>query len=192
MQENQPAAQIAAKHNIFSRMAPYMSWIFLVLVGIDPRVFRLGGEIVSHNTTDAHLVCYPEILFRKSVKYTKWQKKCEMNQVVKKVWNEPSGKKSLKWTKWQRNAGIWTTELKWWRFIGAFYLCVIFQGDIGLNVAKMIAELIRDNQKIVDRISQEQIELFVGLLKLNKVTLFFFKLYKNFIFMQDLYEQLDF
>ena len=33
----------------------------------------------------------------------------------------------------------------------------------------MIAELIRDNRKIVDRISQEQIELFVGLLKLSKV-----------------------
>ena len=27
MQENQPAAQISDKHNIFSRMAPYMSWI---------------------------------------------------------------------------------------------------------------------------------------------------------------------
>ena len=53
MQENQQAAQIAAKHNIFSRMAPYMSWIFLVLVGIDPGVSHLGGEIVSHNTTDA-------------------------------------------------------------------------------------------------------------------------------------------
>jgi len=38
-----------------------------------------------------------------------------------------------------------------------------------LNVAKMIAELIRDNRKIVDRITQEQIELFVGLLKINKV-----------------------
>ena len=25
MQENQPAAQIAAEHNIFPRMAPYMS-----------------------------------------------------------------------------------------------------------------------------------------------------------------------
>ena len=25
MQENQPAAQIAVKHNIFSRIAPYMS-----------------------------------------------------------------------------------------------------------------------------------------------------------------------
>jgi len=33
----------------------------------------------------------------------------------------------------------------------------------------MIAELIRDNRKIVDRITQEQIELFVGLLKINKV-----------------------
>ena len=49
MQENQPAAQIAAKHNIFSRM----SWIYLVLVGIYPGVSRLGGEIASHNTTDA-------------------------------------------------------------------------------------------------------------------------------------------
>ena len=55
MQENQPAAQIAAEHNVFSRMAPYMSWIFLVLVGIDHGVSRLGGEIVSHNTTDALL-----------------------------------------------------------------------------------------------------------------------------------------
>ena len=53
MQENKLAAQIAAKHNNLSRMAPYMSWIFLVLVGIDPGVSRLGGEIVSHNTTDA-------------------------------------------------------------------------------------------------------------------------------------------
>ena len=34
----------------------------------------------------------------------------------------------------------------------------------------MIAELIRDNRKIVDRITQEQIEMFVGLLKQNKVT----------------------
>ena len=37
MQENQPAAQIAAKQSIFPQMAPYMSWIFLV-VGIDPGV----------------------------------------------------------------------------------------------------------------------------------------------------------
>ena len=52
MQENQQAAQIAAKHNIIPQMAPYMSWIFLVLVGIDPGVSHLGGEIVSHNTTE--------------------------------------------------------------------------------------------------------------------------------------------
>ena len=53
MQENQPAAQIAVKHSFFPQMAPYMSRIFLVLVGIDPGVSRLGGETVSHNTTDA-------------------------------------------------------------------------------------------------------------------------------------------
>ena len=52
MQENQLAAQIAAEHNIFPQMALFMSWIFLVLMGIDPGVSLLGGEIVSHNTTD--------------------------------------------------------------------------------------------------------------------------------------------
>ena len=50
MQENQQAAQIAARHNIFPQMGLYiMSWIFLVLVGIDPGISGLGGEIVSHN-----------------------------------------------------------------------------------------------------------------------------------------------
>ena len=44
-----------------------------------------------------------------------------------------------------------------------------FQGDIGLNVAQMIVELIRDNRKIVDRITPDQIEMFVGLLRENKV-----------------------
>ena len=53
MQANQQAAQIAAEHNIFPQMTPYMSCTVLVLVGIDPGVSRLGGEIVSHNTTDA-------------------------------------------------------------------------------------------------------------------------------------------
>ena len=53
MQENQSAAQIAAKHNIFPQMASFMSWNFLVWVGIDPGVSLLGGEIVSHNSTDA-------------------------------------------------------------------------------------------------------------------------------------------
>ena len=46
---------------------------------------------------------------------------------------------------------------------------MFLQGDIGLNVAQMIVELIRDNRKIVDRITQEQIEMFVGLLRQNKV-----------------------
>lgn len=48
-------------------------------------------------------------------------------------------------------------------------VALVFQGDIGLNVAQMIVELIRDNRKIVDRITQDQIEMFVGLLRLNKV-----------------------
>ena len=52
MQENQLAAQIAARHNIFSQLASYMSCIFLVLVGIDPGSSRLGGELVCHNTAD--------------------------------------------------------------------------------------------------------------------------------------------
>ena len=51
--------------------------------------------------------------------------------------------------------------------ISHFFLFI--QGDIGLNVAQMIVELIRDNRKIVDRITQEQIEMFVGLLRQNKV-----------------------
>ena len=46
MQENQPAAQIAASHYIFPQMEPNMSGIFLVLVGIDPGVSRLDNEIV--------------------------------------------------------------------------------------------------------------------------------------------------
>jgi len=44
------------------------------------------------------------------------------------------------------------------------------QGDIGLNVAQMLVELIRDNRKIVDRITQDQIRMFVDLLRVNKVS----------------------
>jgi hypothetical protein len=47
----------------------------------------------------------------------------------------------------------------------------VLQGDIGLNVAQMIVELIRDNRKIVDRITRRQIDEFVDLLRTNKVTL---------------------
>ncbi|ESN99319.1 hypothetical protein HELRODRAFT_162842 [Helobdella robusta] len=52
-------------------------------------------------------------------------------------------------------------------------------GDIGLNVAQMIVELIRDNRKIVDRISHEQIEMFVSLLKINKASFFVSKFSKH-------------
>ena len=45
----------------------------------------------------------------------------------------------------------------------------IVQGDIGLNVAQMIVELIRDNRKIVDRITRQQIDEFINLLRSNKV-----------------------
>jgi len=48
---------------------------------------------------------------------------------------------------------------------------VWLQGDIGLNVAQMLVELIRDNRKIVDRITQDQIRMFVDLLQINKVSL---------------------
>ena len=59
MEENQLAAQIATKHNIFPQMVPYnMSWIFLVLMGIDPGVSCLGGKIVIHNTMDAGIYQY--------------------------------------------------------------------------------------------------------------------------------------
>ena len=56
IQKNRLATKIAAKHNIFSQMVPYMSRMFSVLVGIDPGVSRLGGEIVGHNTTDARIL----------------------------------------------------------------------------------------------------------------------------------------
>jgi len=51
----------------------------------------------------------------------------------------------------------------------AWLCCGVLQGDIGLNVAQMLVELIRDNRKIVDRITHEQIRMFVDLLQVNKV-----------------------
>ena len=55
MQENQPAAQIAAKHNIFSSDGAIYVMNLLGAGGNQSRglLSRLGGEIVSHNTTDA-------------------------------------------------------------------------------------------------------------------------------------------
>lgn len=43
------------------------------------------------------------------------------------------------------------------------------QGGIGLNVAQMIVELIRDKRKIVDRITHDQIDEFIGLLQKTQV-----------------------
>ena len=92
MQENQPAAQIAARHNFFAQMAPYMSWIFLLLVGIiDPEVSRLGGEIVSHNTTDARRVLLKswldEVAFKLSLAgfyYHMWSNRQTRNKRFKR------------------------------------------------------------------------------------------------------------
>ncbi|XP_033761182.1 inositol 1,4,5-trisphosphate receptor type 3-like isoform X6 [Pecten maximus] len=42
------------------------------------------------------------------------------------------------------------------------------EGQIGLNAAHMVMELIRDNRKIVDRISHEHIDKFVELLRRDK------------------------
>ena len=42
------------------------------------------------------------------------------------------------------------------------------QGDIGLNAAHMVMELVKDNRKIVDRITHQHIDNFVDLLRKNK------------------------
>ena len=55
------------------------------------------------------------------------------------------------------------------KYIDFFQTQISVKGEIGLNVAQMIVELIRDNRKIVDRISKEQIAMFVGLLQQQKV-----------------------
>ena len=45
---------------------------------------------------------------------------------------------------------------------------LIIQGKIGLNAARMVMELIRDNRKIVDRITHDHIDKFVDLLRRDK------------------------
>lgn len=50
-----------------------------------------------------------------------------------------------------------------------FFNVKLIQGQIGLNSVHMVMELIRDNRKIVDRISHEHIDKFVGLLQRDKV-----------------------
>ena len=48
--------------------------------------------------------------------------------------------------------------------------CILTQGDIGLNAAKMVMQLMRDNRKIVDRITHKHIDDFIDLLRKEKVT----------------------
>ena len=48
---------------------------------------------------------------------------------------------------------------------------ILLQGGIGLNVAQMIVELIRDKRKIVDRITKNNIDTFIELLRTNKARL---------------------
>ena len=48
-------------------------------------------------------------------------------------------------------------------------LCLT-QGDIGLNAAKMVMQLVKDNRKIVDRITHKHIDNFIDLLRKEKVT----------------------
>jgi hypothetical protein len=56
VQRNQPAAQVAARHNIFPQMASYVT-NRMVLVGIDPGHTRLaGGEIATTPTSSARFV----------------------------------------------------------------------------------------------------------------------------------------
>lgn len=53
----------------------------------------------------------------------------------------------------------------------SFEFSLLFdQGQIGLNAAHMVMELIKDNRKIVDRISHDHINKFVELLQRDKVT----------------------
>lgn len=52
-------------------------------------------------------------------------------------------------------------------FVNVIHL-LFFQGKIGLNAAHMVMELIRDNRKIVDRITHDHIDTFIDYLKQDK------------------------
>ena len=54
-------------------------------------------------------------------------------------------------------------------FSNVFTIYLCFQGDIGLNAAHMVMELVKDNRRIVDRITHDHIDSFVALLRKNKV-----------------------
>ncbi|KAK2186847.1 hypothetical protein NP493_187g03055 [Ridgeia piscesae] len=54
------------------------------------------------------------------------------------------------------------------KYIDFFNTQISYQGDIGLNAAKMVMQLVKDNRKIVDRITHKHIDDFVDLLRQNK------------------------
>ncbi|XP_076470932.1 inositol 1,4,5-trisphosphate-gated calcium channel ITPR2-like isoform X2 [Babylonia areolata] len=54
------------------------------------------------------------------------------------------------------------------KYIDFFQTQFTQKGGIGINVAQMIVELIRDKRKIVDRITHQQIDEFVGLLQTSQ------------------------
>nr|XP_022341730.1 inositol 1,4,5-trisphosphate receptor type 2-like isoform X3 [Crassostrea virginica] len=54
------------------------------------------------------------------------------------------------------------------KYIDFFQTQFTQKGGIGLNVAQMIVELIRDKRKIVDRITKNNIDTFLQLLRTNK------------------------
>ena len=45
-----------------------------------------------------------------------------------------------------------------------------FQGDIGLRATQMLTELVKDNQKIVDRVTEADIQTMVTLVKRKRVS----------------------
>ena len=51
------------------------------------------------------------------------------------------------------------------------YFVLSLQGGIGLNVAQMIVELIRDKRKIVDRITTNHLDIYIDLLRSHQVSL---------------------
>ncbi|XP_050396213.1 inositol 1,4,5-trisphosphate receptor type 1 [Patella vulgata] len=54
------------------------------------------------------------------------------------------------------------------KYIDFFQTQFTQKGGIGLNVAQMIVELIRDKRKIVDRITKSHIDIFIQLLRQNQ------------------------
>uniref|UniRef100_A0A1I8HB99 RYDR_ITPR domain-containing protein n=1 Tax=Macrostomum lignano TaxID=282301 RepID=A0A1I8HB99_9PLAT len=54
------------------------------------------------------------------------------------------------------------------KYIEFFQTQMVDKSDLALKVTKMLVELMKDNRKIVDRISKEQIDDFVNLLRKNE------------------------